>query len=428
MRGRPKPEKEDQRELQRHIEDGMQADIDHEDALIRARAAPRLFATLRPAVPIDPDRTYPGWFGGAPDLPEDVPWPEVADEPAHFLCQIDCAALPAGLWQGAGPREGWLRIFAGTYWSETDWFTGLWTAERGTPRDGPGPAEADWFRAAPSLDPALTTIPRWPIDIASCEDLKLATPDHQEGFQTYRHAAEMDLRDPCFQPFDAATVRLLLSRLRKDLERWQRFPESWAQNQPQMEQADRDYLTAFQPRIDDAVSAFEAVAQRVEAGLQTNPSHGEVISRMVDELAGIVVPRAGKQEAAKPFEETATPLTGMPPVLRSNWPQDYREALYEHAKAAYAADPAALPPQQRAFFERVWAEDAACSVVTMGAVPRGFAATACGPDAEHALLMEFTTSQLLNWIWGDMYNLVLAVPRQDLAAHRFDRLTAEITN
>src|SRR3546814_16657202 len=38
-------------------------------------------------------------------------WPRIDDQPADFLAQIDCTALPPDLWCGLGPREAALAFF-----------------------------------------------------------------------------------------------------------------------------------------------------------------------------------------------------------------------------------------------------------------------------------------------------------------------------
>ncbi len=43
-------------------------------------------------------------------LPVGLSWPEI-NSPTQLLAQINCNHLPDDLWQGLGPREGWLAIF-----------------------------------------------------------------------------------------------------------------------------------------------------------------------------------------------------------------------------------------------------------------------------------------------------------------------------
>lgn len=51
-------------------------------------------------------------FGGAPDLPDDVPWPTWDEQPLTFLCQIDLAEAAAVGIDELLPPEGLLLVFA----------------------------------------------------------------------------------------------------------------------------------------------------------------------------------------------------------------------------------------------------------------------------------------------------------------------------
>jgi len=63
--------------------------------------------------PCWPQHETSSWVGGLPKLPEQMDWPNVGSRPATFLAQISLADLPETLWQGAGPRTGWLVFWAG---------------------------------------------------------------------------------------------------------------------------------------------------------------------------------------------------------------------------------------------------------------------------------------------------------------------------
>src|SRR4051812_4980609 len=65
---------------------------------------------LVPQVPIR-NESANGWFGGGARLPFGLRWPEIGGIPLQLLAQVNCDALPAGLWDGLGPRHGWLAIF-----------------------------------------------------------------------------------------------------------------------------------------------------------------------------------------------------------------------------------------------------------------------------------------------------------------------------
>lgn len=61
--------------------------------------------------PVWPQRPTQSWFGGVPCLPEGMDWPSFDGPPASFLAQISLDGLPETLWQGIGPRHGWLVFF-----------------------------------------------------------------------------------------------------------------------------------------------------------------------------------------------------------------------------------------------------------------------------------------------------------------------------
>ncbi|SLN59585.1 hypothetical protein AQS8620_02661 [Aquimixticola soesokkakensis] len=62
--------------------------------------------------PCWPQRETDSWVGGLPLLPENMDWPVLEGQSASFLAQISLSGMPDGLWQGAGPRKGWLVFFA----------------------------------------------------------------------------------------------------------------------------------------------------------------------------------------------------------------------------------------------------------------------------------------------------------------------------
>jgi hypothetical protein len=77
--------------------------------LAQARGKEAVSVRLVPQLPIR-NESANGWFGGGARLPAGLRWPEIDGAPLQLLAQINCATLPAGLWDGLGPRHGWLTI------------------------------------------------------------------------------------------------------------------------------------------------------------------------------------------------------------------------------------------------------------------------------------------------------------------------------
>jgi hypothetical protein len=78
------------------------------DSETRQHHLHRWGAGLRLIVPLAAGEDYRSWLGGCPHLPDPFSWPQRDGKPLHFLGQIDCAALPRGIW-GDLAREpvGW---------------------------------------------------------------------------------------------------------------------------------------------------------------------------------------------------------------------------------------------------------------------------------------------------------------------------------
>lgn len=124
------------------------------------------------------------WLGGLPMLPDHVEWPrsistehpEKGERPLHFVAQIACADLPAELWDGLGPRHGWLLLFIDPNQGVPegpDAFRVLYVDTLGPERKPPadlGPVH-DGVYTGPSYDYCRTIdeVPsvwrRWPVDL-----------------------------------------------------------------------------------------------------------------------------------------------------------------------------------------------------------------------------------------------------------------------
>jgi hypothetical protein len=130
---------------------------------------------------------------------------------------------------------------------------------------------------------------------------------------------------------------------------------------------------------------------------------------------------------------------------------------YRHIVASnlYAENPNRLPQEVLAHFEPIWASAALEKHDGMGGGPRGdidfryfcpelfWTPEAQKPfrdegtrvhfapppfDQDNALLLQLVSDRLMGWMWGDLYHLVLLVPRDDLAKAKFDNVIAIVTN
>lgn len=161
------------------------------------------------------------WLGGLPMLPDGVEWPrgvnpekaEAGAVPLHFAAQIACADLPADLWGGLGPRQGWLLLFVNPNLS-TNEDPGTWrilhTSELGAEREPPadiGPTHDGVYTGGSEWLIRPDRWRRWPVDLVAVpnelrveEGRSLAAPDdfesllypEAEGFRDRRSLAAIE--------------------------------------------------------------------------------------------------------------------------------------------------------------------------------------------------------------------------------------------
>src|SRR5262245_439250 len=103
-----------------------------------------LAVRLAPQIPIRDQQAPRSWLGGRPRLPATISWPEIDGTPCDFMAQIALADLPAELWHGSGPRQGWLALFLHPTRYEHRL---LFVPEFGPARDAPKPpaAQDGWY-------------------------------------------------------------------------------------------------------------------------------------------------------------------------------------------------------------------------------------------------------------------------------------------
>ncbi len=92
-------------------------------------------------------------MGGAPDLPPDMPWPEIGGRPIEFMTQIDLAEAARAFPLPGMPTVGWLvifcdfaRLYERSSLDEDYWRILYFEAERSALCRTQHPGEpADWF-------------------------------------------------------------------------------------------------------------------------------------------------------------------------------------------------------------------------------------------------------------------------------------------
>ena len=111
------------------------------------------------------------WYGGAPQMPQSIAWPQGPDGPMLFLAQLNCAEIPHDLWGGAGPQAGWLLFFISASWQDAQREAGyqtkvIYIEEIGPAREAPRVSEVDWLRGVQAQAAETGNLPRWPVCFA----------------------------------------------------------------------------------------------------------------------------------------------------------------------------------------------------------------------------------------------------------------------
>jgi Domain of unknown function (DUF1963) len=394
-----------------------------------ARASNEPYVLLTPTVPIT-GQTSSGWFGGAPHLPDDVPWPDIEGEPLRFVCQIDLSALPINIWSGLGPRKGWLAVFL--------------HRERMTPkvlhvdgilrkRKGPGQADAAWYwpRLRDGEKPLRPHLPEWPFMMTGHVGELPPPSGWRKGkapnFPDPQETESRDLSNAAFHPFNEATLVALIDSLAEYFESQARRIGNFLKKK--IRDDDRTEFVRFKELADRSLEQFSSIRNKVLPFTQSFDSApvGELVSQLAalptyelsylkdDEDGYAVVSYSQLRLCDKPSD-------------RVGWYPGYAYPLERHARYAYTRNPETVPAELRRRMETIWQFDALHERGAMGHAPLGHVYTPHGPATKNEVLLELPTSNMVGWIWGDTYSIVLFIDRKALARGDFSSVTFDITN
>ena len=393
--------------------DFLRYQAETEEMQQQARSADRPCAVLTPIVPIRFDAAD-SWFGGKPRLPKDMPWPEQKGIKLHFACQLNLSRLPAGLWSGAGPRDGWLAVF---YHPELNRAEVRHVKGEAEERDGPGQMAAEWARTYAYYAAKTDFLPRWPVAI---REARQAYPTDPVNIKYAVYAGEdekPDLANPAIHPFDTKTLGVLLDGLEeffiRQVKDMCRFPAMKKLRDDDLEWMREAKASAFQ-----SLEAF----YKVEGMLRSR-------SRFDPEMVAAQLPKIGAlptyeftylrddDEGYCCLEHRRSSLCESPAISKSLplWWSGYTSRLYWQSVHAYTKDPAGLPPALRERMERIWRHETQGFHGAMGHAPAGHIYTPHGPETGTEVLLELPTSRMQGWIWGDAYSTVLLIKRKTLS-------------
>ncbi|WP_390910357.1 DUF1963 domain-containing protein [Pseudosulfitobacter sp. SM2401] len=372
-----------------------------------------------------------GWFGGAPRLPRATAWPEIEGTPLCFVAQIDLSKLPKNIWSGVGPRTGSIAVFVHP---EMAAVKVLHVEGEVLRRDGVSPAETRWFRNSFGETPKTGAyFPQWPVAIEEHVGALPAPSGYPSGkapgFPNPFEHERLRLSNPAYHPFDAESLAYLLRYADEGLTRRIASISAFL-TEKKLKDDTRAALVDLEQKVLRSRATFEEIKTELLPCLQTF-NLNSVSARMPDfdqldvgnirylknDADGYAVIEVQDAKLTDPFEENDLRFSYL-----------YLHRLKKAAMTAYLDDPASLSPEARDRFEQMWSFDALHERGGMSHPPKGFIYTPYGPSSPNEILLELPTSDLLGWIWGDMYSIVLAIPREDLAKGDFGSVIADITN
>jgi hypothetical protein len=445
------------------------AQLEHQERMAQVRGREAVSVRLVPQVPIRNESPH-GWLGGGARLPAGLRWPEIGGAPLQLLAQVDCAALPAGLWDGLGPRHGWLAVFIEPVelTVQVMHFADVGLLTRGPALPPDNNIVGYDLRARPGQVGLIQAIPQWPVDVVAVFDGK--DDPRREGWHKSSHARyeqRHDITVPPLMPFDWATARAMMEMAVAGVARAipaaaapHLEPEALAKVETAIaevlaggaapdkildQRVHLDELRAMARVRDHALQNGPAILQRLQALKVTVESmaaeatfSAAAIAPVLADMHAMTWPHKSvpplyrdgrKLTSQERFDEgvklVSLPLTTHDPVSHL-WVHGFESYRRDRAKHAYARDPESLPAAMRADCEELWTDMAAHDMGSMGHVPWHYVDEF---DHRHDVtLLELPSSSLMNWTFGDANSLVITMTKADLAAGAFDRTKKQVSN
>lgn len=372
---------------------------------------------LMPQIPPRDAILRKSWIGGRPRLPAAIEWPLVDGREGDFLAQIACDTLPTGLWDGLGPRTGWLAFFTNP---DSGAATALHLPVDGPPRDAPRPVGPAYFHPL-GLDSvalralAIQAIPEWAVDVVTG-----AVNSEEEDSAAVLVAADYDIGDPAFHPFDWASM-LAMAQILED--RIMALPTDGVapdDANDELAEAIADAAEANREAVQRTAEIVAIIRESAAADTGFSPTDATAVMAALHAVRWTqVTARADPESGVDEVETLALPLTRRRPD-GDLWVEAWRHLLFDHAKHAWCADPGRLSAPTRAFFEPLWQSMAADGLASMGHFP---AIHATGFDEERdAVLLELPPSRLLGLAPRGGGPVVFAIRKTDLAAGDFAKI------
>ena len=434
-----------------------QNDFAHLEKKVWAEDQHPFHIRLVPQIPIRNKST--SWFGGHPYMPASINWPIGTDGlPMQFLAQLDLSQVPDKLWDGLGPRSGWLVFFTNYEFggAKVIHITDFGQARIAPPIPQSRVSEyGHWFnvhyldyaeikRLGKTL-PFDHRPPYWPVDIVPVAE---GSRTHEWNYWRPRGGRSplgllrqtgYDLREERLAPFDWHSVWLLVHAsqrkvwsIQETLRRWLDKAQSGIENLELKRpdgymkeiEARRSEAVVFQSNLDVLATTEAKLLALEESALELAKHHpftAEIRDDYFAQITQLPIPRCrdwGNKESDY-FSLISTPdsKSGL---------SDYLNLLLQYVKRLYSGSLKCLNPPMLDFL--------------LNEV-KYFGSTEFGLSGHHAIdalpafnndheigLLQLPSSGLMGWEWGDVYDVVFSIPKADLKSHNFENVELVVTN
>ncbi len=435
--------------------EGVVAQVQHGRSLEELSKDQPFHVRLMPQVPIRSQSS--SWLGGQPYMPESMAWPIDDDgNPMAFIAQLDLAQMPAEIWEGLGPRQGWLLFFSGYDCGDIHL---VHTPELGSVHRRPSLPEsrtskyAHWFYHGvdvyDDMPSAIREQPHWPVDIvpvaagSNSEDWDYGfahSTDANPSPGTERYTDQFDIREPRFLPFDWHSLWCLVRASREAI----RYPMKSARDTIKYTPGPVQKLQQDRPE------GFETSIQNAQKKVQTAETRLAELQKVEAQIEALEQQVVAARQAQTPFSQTERDrimlaLTELdmrgyntynpedPNRLgyvsgpqSSGWLNTYTALFLDYAKHLYVSTPQILPKAVKDELERDLQFRAPREYGLSGHYPVGYVHEY--EETTDITLLQLPTSDLMKWMWGDMYDLVLTIKKSDLAKGDFSKVYMQITN
>lgn len=327
------------------------------------------------------------------------------------------------IWSGVGPRQG---QFAFIIHPKEAKVKVLHVDGDLIKRLGPSPTSSHWFLKHHDLRPFYSAYFReWPVRLTDNTGELPEPVGWRKGYApNFPQPLEGEVftpSNPAHHPYNEATLQALVDMCGTEL--IIRLDATvWFLQEKKLKEDVQSALTEFRDSLRASFRRFEQIRYDLAPHCVTfdHDNIGESIKALCALDFGETRYHSNDDEGYAVVSVTKGKL--------ADYLSGYLNVLAAHAKDTYLENPETFAEPARERFEALWAFDALHERGGMSHPPKGFIYRPHGPNSPNEVLLELPTSNLIGWIFGDMYSLVLTIAREDLAAGNLDNVMVDITN